>query len=88
MRLRNLVGCLSHTFIKILRDVYHEVTHLFKFVHNIHVINACLIVLAAGFDILNLFIAQEIALIVDVILCCICIGNILQRTFVCSVKFP
>ena len=39
---------------KILRDVDDKVSHLLKFVDNIHVVDACLIVLATVLDIFNL----------------------------------
>ena len=32
---------------KVLRDVDHKVTHTFVFIHDIHVINTCLIVLTS-----------------------------------------
>lgn len=35
---------------KILRNVDYEVAHLFKFIHYVHVIDACLVVLACRFN--------------------------------------
>ena len=77
-RLRNFTPGL----VKVLRDIYHEITHLLKFAHHIHIIYACLVVLVSGFDVFYLLLAQEVSLIVDVVLGGISVGNLFQSAAV------
>ena len=71
---------------KVLRDIDHEVSHLFKFVYYIHIVNTCLIVLSVGLYILNLCLTEIIAQIVDAVFCITCIGYLLKFALVCSIE--
>lgn len=56
---------VQKTSFQILRDVNHIVAHSFQFIDNVHVINACLVALAAVFDVFNFSIAEDVSETVD-----------------------
>ena len=76
----------THAFMQILRDIDNEVSHLLQLAYNIQIIDTCLVVLFAGFDALNLFIAQIVSLIVYVLLSSICIRNLSEIALVRMLK--
>ena len=73
-------------FMKILRNVDYEVSHLLQFIHHIHIINTRLVVSVSRLDAFYLLITEIVPLIVDAVLSCIGIRNLLKSTNVRSLK--
>lgn len=56
---------LSLKLVKSLRNVDHEITHLLKLRHDVHIIDTGLPVLAAVLHIVDLLVTQIVAVSVD-----------------------
>ena len=56
---------VQKTSFQILRDVNHIVAHSFQFIDDVHIINACLIILVTVLDVFNFSIAEDVSETVD-----------------------
>ena len=67
MRLSESVDSVISLY-KILRNIDHEISHLFKFIYCIDEVNACLIVLCVMVKVFYLFVAEIVPELVDSVL--------------------
>ena len=59
---------------QVLGYIDYKVAHSFEFIHNIHVVDTCLVFFAIVLNLLNFQISKIISLIIDTLFSMVCIG--------------
>ena len=61
-----------------LRNIDKEVSYLLKFCNNVHEVNTCEVIVAVALDIHDVLLTEMISAFIDIVLCIMCIGDILE----------
>lgn len=82
-----LLGLFLHKrLLKCLGNIDYEVSHLLQLADNVHIVDAGVVVLTVALEFLDLCLTEVVAEVIDAVLGIVCVGYLLQRALMRSLK--